>query len=131
MGRKVHGELSTKRTISQMQTHWKSLISLHLPNTGEQKNSRNKYSSSLDTQTHTSHSPPLSAALQGCGQVAERWFRLKLFCLSARSHLLHADPYYTPASGQREVGRKGRRAEEKKGDDNVRRAAESIKNEIK
>lgn len=32
----------------------------------------------------------------------ERQFHLRLFCLSAPSQLLHADPYYPPATSQRE-----------------------------
>lgn len=40
--------------------------------------------------------------LDKSGRRRERWFHLKLFCLSAPPQLLNADPYYTPATSWRE-----------------------------
>lgn len=40
--------------------------------------------------------------LDKSGRHRERWFHLKLFCLSAPPQLLNADPYYTPATSWRE-----------------------------
>lgn len=52
----------------------------------------------------------------------DRRLCLKLFCLSAPSQLLHADPYYTLAVGGAEV-----RAEEEKGDEKGRGAIVRLK----
>lgn len=82
----------------------------------------------IHTRTHTHLT--LQQFLQYCKtqvnyinhRCTDRQLCLKLFCLSAPSQLLHADPYYTLAVGGDEV-----RAEEEKGDEKGTGAVESIK----
>lgn len=52
----------------------------------------------------------------------DRRLRLELFCLSAPSQLLHADPHFTLAASWWRVGGRGGR-----GDEKGKRAAESVK----
>lgn len=147
MGRKVRGELSTRRTISQMQTHWRSLISLHLPSTGEQKThtayketsagqvraSQCQVLPHAHTQTHTHLALP--RFLQYCKTVVklQRDGSIWNFSVCQHLHICYMQILITlpqVAGGkEREVGRRRMRAEETKGDEKVRRAAESIKNE--
>lgn len=82
----------------------------------------------IHTRTHTHLT--LQQFLQHCKTQVnyinhrrrDRRLCLKLFCLSAPSQLLHADPYYTLAWRVWGVVR----AEEEKGDEKGRGAVESI-----
>lgn len=125
MEQRSHGELSTRRTISQMQSHWRSRTSLHSLGTGKHnKRRRWKMCDCIHARTHTHLT--LQQFLQYCKtqvnyinhSCTDSRLHLKLFCLSAPSQLLHADPYYTLAAswggGGPEV-RTGRRKVMKEG----------------
>lgn len=113
MEKRRSGKLCTKKTTSQMQTLWKSQTSLLSLSTGEQQTHISHATTCTHTynqqlpQTHlTLHQVLLycwaQEKLDKSHRHTERQFHLRLFCLSAPSQLLHADPYYPPATSQRE-----------------------------
>lgn len=132
MEQRSHGELSTRRTISQMQSHWRSRTSLHSLGTGKHnKRRRWKMCDCIHARTHTHLT--LQQFLQYCKtqvnyinhSCTDSRLHLKLFCLSAPSQLLHADPYYTLAASW--GGGAWGEDREEKGDERGKRAAGSIK----